>query len=166
MNVKTKILTSTAVAIALTGGIGATLALADTPSPTSSPTATSAPSSSPSTGSKTPGADKKPKADKQKADKKHKSLAARGLHGEVTLGGKKHQVVQFQRGSVEKVSPTSVTVKSKDGFTATYTLTAKTKVHKDKATATLAEVQNSDVIRIVALKDGSTLTAKSIRDRG
>ena len=41
---------------------------------------------------------------------------ARSLHGEVTLAGEKHRVIAFQRGGVQKVSQTSLTVKSNDGF--------------------------------------------------
>lgn len=160
MNVKTKILTSTAVAIALTGGIGATLALADTPTPTPGPSATSSPSasSSPSPSAST--------GQQAKRNKKHKTLEARALHGQVTLGGKKHQVVEFQRGTVEKISASSVTVKSKDGFTATYVLTAQTKVRKEKKAATVSDLKTTDKIRIVAVHTGSTLTAKTVRDRG
>ena len=58
---------------------------------------------------------------------------ARALHGEVTLAGEKHRVIVFQRGPVDKISDTSLTVKSNDGFTATYVLNADTKVRKKKA---------------------------------
>jgi len=147
---KTMIIGAAAVAVALTGGIGATIASADTPSPAPS----ASPSSSPSTGAK------------DKAAKKHRSLEARALHGEVTLGGKKHRVVDFQRGAVEKVSGTSLTVRSADGFTATYVVDAQTKVRKDKAQAEIADVRVGDKVRVVAPQDGSTSTAKRIVDRG
>ena len=150
MQTKTMIIGAAAVAVALTGGIGATIASADTPSPAPS----ASPSSSPSTGAK------------DKAAKKHRSLEARALHGEVTLGGKKHRVVDFQRGAVEKVSGTSLTVRSADGFTATYVVDAQTKVRKDKAQAEIADVRVGDKVRVVAPQDGSTSTAKRIVDRG
>jgi hypothetical protein len=149
---KTMIIGAAAVAVALTGGIGATIASADTPSPAPS----ASPSTSPSTGAK----------DKDKADKKHRSLQARALHGEVTLAGKKHRVVDFQRGAVEKVSGTSLTVRSADGFTATYVVDGQTKVRKDKAEAQIADVEVGDKVRVVAPQDGSTSTAKRIVDRG
>ena len=151
MQPKTMIIgAAAAVAVALTGGIGATIASADTPSPTPSVS----PTTSPSTGSK------------DKADKKHRSLQARALHGEVTLAGKKHRVVDFQRGAVEKVSGTSLTVRSADGFTATYVVDAQTKVRKDKTEAQIADVEVGDKVRVVAPQDGSTSTAKRIVDRG
>jgi hypothetical protein len=148
---KTMIIGAAAAAVALTGGIGATIASADTPSPVPS----ASPSASPSTGAK----------DKDKA-KKHRTLEARALHGEVTLGGKKHRVVDFQRGAVEKVSGTSLTVRSADGFTATYVVDAQTKVRKDKAQAAIADVRVGDKVRVVAPQEGSTSTAKRIVDRG
>ncbi len=44
----------------------------------------------------------------------------------MTLAGKKHRVVDFERGTVQKVLGTSITVVSKDGFTQTYTVGART----------------------------------------
>lgn len=154
MNTRNKLLTAGIATLALTGGVGVSLASADTPSPT--------PSASPSTSAA-------PKADKKvdKADQKRKSLQARALHGEATVGGaKKQRVVDFQRGTVDKVSATSITIKSADGFTATYVVDANTKVRKDKEPAKIADVRAADRVRIVATKDGSTATAKSIGDRG
>ena len=46
------------------------------------------------------------------------------------------KVLDTQRGVVTSVNAGSVTVKSKDGFSATYTLNPATKVHKGKQTAT------------------------------
>ena len=75
-------------------------------------------------------------------------------------------MVQFQRGTVDKVSSTSITVTSADGFTATYVVDAQTKVRKDKKPASIADVKPADRVRVVAAEDGSTAKAKSIRDRG
>jgi len=51
-------------------------------------------------------------------------LWSRVEHGEVTIKGKddKPVVVDIQRGQVTAVSPTSISLKSEDGFTATYTV--------------------------------------------
>jgi hypothetical protein len=133
------------------------MARADTPSPkpSASPTATATASPEPST------------KDRAKGDRKHRALQTRALHGEATVGGKKrHRVVQFQRGTVDQVSSTSITVTSADGFRATYRVDAKTKVRKDKQPATIADVKTADRVRVVATQDGSTTTATSIRDRG
>ena len=159
MNTRSKLVTTGIAALLVTGGIGAGIATADTPAPS--------PSASPTT-SAAPQADKKAdRADKKAGEKKHRSLQNRALHGEATVGSaKKQRVVTFQRGAVAKVSATSITVKSVDGFTATYTVDAKTKVRKDKALVTIADVKAADTVRVLATKDGSTALAKSVTDRG
>jgi hypothetical protein len=146
---KTKILAASVAAVAITGGIGATMATAETPTP-----APTAPSSATPT----------QKADKAKNGAKHqgKSLERRALHGEVTLGGKKARVVDFQRGTVAKVSGTSITVKSKDGFTASYVVGSATKIRQAKKATTISNVGLNDKVRIRATKVGGTVTAKVI----
>ena len=89
----------------------------------------------------------------------------RALHGEVTLGGKKHRVVDFQRGTVSAVSATSITVRSTDDFSATYVVDAKTVVRQAKEKTAIADVKTGDKVRVVATKDGATLTATRIADR-
>ena len=112
-------LVAAAGTIALAGGIGAGLAYAD--SPTDSPTAS--PTAQPS------GKDRKPVG-----QAKHRRLIARAIHGEVTLAGQKHRVIAFQRGTVAAVSATSLTVKSPDGYSATYLIKSETKVRQGRAT--------------------------------
>ncbi len=70
--------------------------------------------------------------------------------GDKTLG--------TQRGVVTAVNAGSVTVKSTDGFTATYTLNPTTKVHKGKQTATTAQLSTNDRVRVLATKTGTTAT--------
>jgi hypothetical protein len=152
MNKVTKIIVAGVSTVALAGGIGAGLAYADpTPTPSPSPTASASPSASPTT-----------KAN-PKERKERKGLMAKALHGEVTLAGKKHRVVVFQRGPLEKISDTSITVKSKDGFTASYALTSETKVRKKKDDLALGDLKVGDRVRVVATKDGSTVTADRVR---
>ena len=133
--------------LVLAGGVGVGIAAADPtpapPSPTASPTA-------------------KPSG----AGTKHRDLARKALHGEVTLGGKQHRVVDFQRGTVDEASATSVTVTSKDGFHATYSVVESTKVRKEKKDAAIGDVKTGDRVRVVAVKDGSTLQLKRIADAG
>ena len=156
MNKIAKIVAAGAGTVALIGGIGAGIAAAD---PTTSPTPTPTPTASAT-------AKDKP-ADKHRDGLPgRRALLARALHGEATLGGEKHRVVAFQRGVVQEVSTTSLTVKSEDGFSATYVLNAETKVHKQGDKSTISAIKNGDHVRVLALKDGSTLTAKAIGDRG
>jgi hypothetical protein len=158
VNSTTKLLTAGVAALALTGGIGATIASADTPAAAplaAAPAIGAAPAAAPAA---TP---------KAKQNGKHRSLQARALHGEATVGGKKKQhVVDFQRGTVTKVSSTSITVKSVDGFSATYAVDAKTRVRKEKKAATITTVKPADRVRVRATDDGSTSTATVIRDHG
>lgn len=155
MNKIAKIVAAGVSTAALVGGIGAGIAAADpgTTSPTPTPSASA--------------------TAKDKATDRHRdglpgrrALLARALHGEATLGGEKHRVVAFQRGVVQEVSATSLTVKSEDGFSATYVLNAETKVRKQGDKSTVSAIKKGDHVRVLALKDGSTLTAKAVGDRG
>jgi hypothetical protein len=147
MRTSRTIITAGLATVALAGTVGVGIAAADpTPTPAPSTSASASPSSKP-------------------AAKKH-PLTARALHGELTLAGKKHRVVDFQRGTVQKVSATSITVLSKDGFTKTYKVGAKTKVRVEKKAAAIAAVKTHDRVRVVATKKGSTVTANRIADRG
>jgi hypothetical protein len=145
--------------VALAGVIGVGVAAAD-PTPTPTPSATAAPTAGASPTAKPTKPGKANKANKAKRD-----LTRRALHGEVTLGGKKHQVVDFQRGTVSAVSASSITVRSTDDFSATYVVDAKTKVRHAKEKVAIGDVQTGDKVRVVALKNGSTLTATKIADR-
>jgi hypothetical protein len=150
MNKPAKIIAAAAGTIALAGGIGAGLAYADSPTdlPTASPTV-------------------QPTGKDRHAggQAKHRRLFARAIHGEVTLAGKKHQVVVFQRGTVDAVSGTSLTVKSSDGYRATYVIKPETKVRQGSQAGKLTDLTADDRVRVVAVKDGSTLTAKRVRER-
>lgn len=156
MRKTTKIIAAGISTIALAGGIGVGIASAD-PS-TSSPTPSASPTSSASPSTKA-----KPQAGEKKAgDKKHRDLTSRALHGEVTLGGKKAQVVVFQRGTVDKIDASSITVKSRDGFTATYVVTESTKMRKAKKEIAATDIKTDDRVRVQGPKDSETTTATRI----
>jgi hypothetical protein len=149
--------------VALAGGIGAGLAYADTSpeEPTSSPTVT--PTSS---ATETPVARPSGKRDqtgfRRPFVRRHLRFIARSLHGEVTLAGEKHRVIAFQRGGVQKVSKTSLTVKSNDGFVETYVLNDDTKVREKGDKAKLSDIDAADRVLVVATKDDSTLNARRV----
>jgi hypothetical protein len=157
----TKIIAAGVSTVALAGGIGAGLAYADTPSdePTTTPTAsaTNSPTETPTT---------KPSGKRNRnGDRRgfvRRRLLARALHGEVTLAGEEHRVIVFQRGEVQKVSATSVTVKSNDGFVETYALSEDTKVREDREKAKASDIDTSDRVLDVALKDDSALGARRV----
>jgi hypothetical protein len=142
VNRKTMLVTGAATLALL--GIGGGVALADTTSPTTTPSTNG----------------------KQSQAKQHKGLLAHTAHGQFTLNGPKHQVVDVQRGQVQSVDGKSITVKSNDGFTATYTVDSNTKVRKDKKTAAINQVAAGDQVLVMADKNGSADTAKRIVDRG
>jgi hypothetical protein len=97
--------------------------------------------------------------------KHHKALLGRVAHGEVTLDGKQHRVVDVQRGQVQSISSTSISVKSDDGFTATYTVNGDTKVRKDGKAAAIGDVHNGDKVVIAATKANGTDTVNRLADR-
>jgi hypothetical protein len=158
-----KIIVAGVSTVALAGGIGAGLAYADTSpeEPTSSPTVT--PTSS---ATETPVARPSGKRDqtgfRRPFVRRHLRFIARSLHGEVTLAGEKHRVIAFQRGGVQKVSKTSLTVKSNDGFVETYVLNDDTKVRENGDKAKLSDIDTADRVLVVATKDDSTLNARRV----
>lgn len=67
------------------------------------------------------------------------------LHGTLTLkNGTGTTVVDVQRGEVTAASATSVTVKSTDGFTATYAIGEDTVVRRDRSTVGGADLVVGD----------------------
>lgn len=156
--------------VALAGLVGIGVASADpTPSPaspTASSTATPSAGATPRTPATKPGkAGKAGKAGQKAGQPGKRDLARRALHGEVALGGKKPKVVAFQRGTVTAVSSTSLTVKSADDFSATYVVDGSTKVREKKEKTDIGAVKTGDKVRVVAVEDGSTVTATRIADR-
>jgi lipoprotein-anchoring transpeptidase ErfK/SrfK len=159
----TKIVVAGVSTAALAGGIGAGLAYASTTSdkPTTSPSAsaTSSPAGTP-TAEPTEGRDRNNA--RKPFVRRQLQFVARALHGEVTLAGEEHRVIAFQRGQVRNVGQTSVTVKSNDGFVETYALSGDTKVRENGEEAKISDIDTSDRVLVVALKDDSTLNARRV----
>jgi hypothetical protein len=88
-------------------------------------------------------------------------------HLTVTRDTKKHGTVTVlvQVGDITAVSPTSVSLKSKDGFTHSYTLTDKTKIKQKGETVTLSGVKVGQKTLVVALhtKDGDNARRLALR---
>jgi hypothetical protein len=68
----------------------------------------------------------------------------------------------FQNGQVTAVSGGSVTVRSSDGTSWTWTLNGSTKVVKDSGSA--SEVKTGDKVMVSGLRDGGTRTASLVVD--
>lgn len=135
MNGRAKIALIGGTAVLALAGIGGGVAFASSPGTTPTPTA-SAPSA--------------PTAPARHA--KHRALPRRVEHGEFTVRTKHGTVVvDVQRGTVSAVSATSVTVRSRDGFTAHYTVGATSKVREHQRSSAISAVHAGDRVRVVAV---------------
>lgn len=94
-------------------------------------------------------------------------FAKRVEHGEAVVKGKdgKPVTVVGQRGQVTAVSATSLTVKSEDGYTASYPLTADTRVRLGGEKKAVSDLKTGATVGVVATKSGSTLTTVGVVSR-
>jgi len=101
-----------------------------------------------------------------KGDRMHMAGPMQAVHGEYVVrdGNGNYRTEEMQRGSVTAVNGDTFTVKSEDGFTATYTVTSTTKVRKAAKAAAIGDVATGDKIVVIATKNGSTLTATRLAD--
>jgi hypothetical protein len=98
------------------------------------------------------------------APRHHRALAGRALHGQFTVERKgQPAVVDVQRGEVTKVDPTSITVRSTDGFEATYARTPSTKVREKKAAAPAGDLVVGKKVGVVADDANGHPTARAVR---
>jgi hypothetical protein len=90
----------------------------------------------------------------------------RGLeHGAITVRTRQgDRALDLQRGQVTAVSATSVTVRSGDGFTATYTVASTSKVRVQKQASSISAVHDGDRVSVVALHANGTDTVRSLFD--
>ncbi|MGW6199456.1 hypothetical protein ACWF0M_25120 [Kribbella sp. NPDC055110] len=86
------------------------------------------------------------------------------LHGEfvVPKDGGGYQTVATQRGEVTAVSKDSITVKSADGYSRTYTLTEDTLVNA--ARDGIADVKTGNTVTVTAVVTDGKATASSVND--
>lgn len=90
--------------------------------------------------------------------------AGGAVHGQfvVPKTGGGYQTVDVQRGKVTAVSSTSLTVKSADGFSATYAVSSSTIV--DAQRDGIGSVKDGNQVYVTASVSGSTATASSVTD--
>lgn len=158
-----KALLAGVVALALTGtGVAIAWSATDSPSPSPSPSET---------------------ASGKQDRKQDKAQRPQHLHSEsvVKKADGTFETILSQQGTVDAVSPTSVTVKSEDGFTQSYAVNADTKIIKFPAPAadgsaatgddgkrlkpsavTMAEIATGDAVRVSGGKNGTEVTARQI----
>ncbi|MBC3839693.1 hypothetical protein GXW82_04030 [Streptacidiphilus sp. 4-A2] len=92
-------------------------------------------------------------------------LALRGLHGQVTVrNAKTGQFVtrEWQRGLITAVSGTTLTVRSADGTTWTWTAAANAKVTRDGAKISESTLKTGDPVLVAGKQAGSTNDATRI----
>jgi hypothetical protein len=85
------------------------------------------------------------------------------LHAQITqraAGG--YETIDIQRGNVTKVGATSITVRSADGFTATYAVTRSTVV--DAQRSGIGSVRTGDLVQIRASVTKGKATLTSLTD--
>jgi hypothetical protein len=143
--------TVAAVAVTTTaGGVAWATSNADSPSPS--------PSTSPSAPNSTdPG--------KPPGPGRHGEFGIGGaLHGEfvVEKNGGGYETVATQNGQVTAVSKDSITVKSADGYSRTYTVAAETLVNS--ARDGIASIKTGNTVRVTAVVTNGTATATSVND--
>ena len=88
-----------------------------------------------------------------------------GLHGEFTVkkpDGSGYQTVATQTGEVTAVSPSSITVKSEDGFSRTYSVDENTVVGSGRDG--IGSVKTGDTVHIAGVVDGGKASAAAILD--
>lgn len=88
-----------------------------------------------------------------------------GLHGEFTIkkpDGSGYETVATQTGEVTAVSPSSITVKSEDGFSRTYSVDENTVVGSGRDG--IGSVKTGDTVHIAGLVDGGKASAAAIMD--
>jgi len=86
------------------------------------------------------------------------------LHGQAVLAkpGGGYVTLAFQRGAITKVSASSMTVKSNDGFTQSFGITGSTVVSAGRNG--IASVKAGDQAVVIATVSGGTATAVKIID--
>jgi uncharacterized protein (UPF0333 family) len=104
----------------------------------------------------------------KKATKRHRlerRLARRSLHGQVTVkNGKSGQYVtwEWQRGQVTAASGTSLTVRSTDGTSWTWTATPQAKVTRDGKKIAESALKSGDTVLVEGRQSGSVNDATRI----
>jgi ABC-type transport system substrate-binding protein len=83
------------------------------------------------------------------------------LHGETVVQTKNGtQTIEVQRGQVTAVTASSVTIKSTDGFTETWTFGEKFTVVQKRAKVAASAIKSGAQIGIAGTKSGDTSTAR------
>jgi hypothetical protein len=93
-----------------------------------------------------------------------RALRGKVEHGEIVVRTKDGQdkTVDVQRGTVTAIDAKTVTVKSADGFTLTWTIGSPIRVIENRTTVQPSNVTVGREIGVAGTKDGDTVTAQLI----
>jgi hypothetical protein len=107
--------------------------------------------------------DRKDVPDRRERRKARVLLRTNVLHGEVVVQTKEGtKTVAVQRGEVTEISDSSVTVKSTDGYTATWTFAADLHVVRHSSTVQPEEIKAGTKVGVAGAKEGDRLVARLI----
>ena len=91
------------------------------------------------------------------------TIAKHVEHGSVTISTKNgDETIDVQRGTITAISSTSMTVKSADGFTLTWTFGDKMRVLENRSTIQPSDVTAGETVGVAGEKSGSTETARLV----
>jgi hypothetical protein len=104
--------------------------------------------------------DKKERRERQRA---RAQLRKNILHGDVVVQTKDGtKTVAVQRGEVTEISESSITVKSSDGYTATWSFASDLHVVRHSSTVKPEEIKAGTMVGIVGAKEGEKFVARLI----
>ena len=88
------------------------------------------------------------------------------LHGEATVKAPdgSTKVVVTQSGDITDISGTAITVKSSDGYVATYTVDKDTRISLNGTDGTASSLKKGDTVHVVGTQSGSTNHADAVLD--
>jgi hypothetical protein len=86
------------------------------------------------------------------------------LHGEATVKAPdgSTKVVVTQAGDITDITDTTITVKSSDGFVATYTIDKDTRISLNGTDGALSGLKKGDPVHVGGTKSGSAEHAASV----
>jgi len=92
-----------------------------------------------------------------------RALARNVEHGEVVVDTKQGaKTIDVQRGTVTAITATTITVKSTDGFTLTWTFGSPIHVVEHRTSVQPGEVKTGATVGVAGLRSGDVVTAKLI----
>ncbi|TDD94165.1 DUF5666 domain-containing protein [Actinomadura rubrisoli] len=95
----------------------------------------------------------------------HGLRGIQGVHGEATVRRKDgFHLATWQRGQITARSGATLTVRSVDGASWTWTTDTNTRVRKDGAKSTVAALANGDQVLVMGERTNQTRTAKLVRE--